>query len=171
MKINVSLTDIVQQPDMQAVVHSVDPNMRLFSNKPGSIHYAAGPQLAAYCESLIPLSYGQSLLTPAFGMPNEYIIHSCVASFQEEPKAELILAMALESIILEVNQHQVKSLAIPALATGSLRCPPNLCASLMSKLLAYYKTEGTSLEQVRICVGTEGMLKVFNQALGSQGMV
>jgi O-acetyl-ADP-ribose deacetylase (regulator of RNase III) len=171
MQIDVSITDIAKQFDMQAVVHSVNPSMRSGIGTAGPIHDAAGPELARHCTQFTPLIYGSAVLTPGFNLSNPYIIHASIASFTSEPEAEMILGYALESIMLLANQHQIESLAIPAIATGTLGCPPNLCAKLIAKLLAYYKAEGTSLKHIRICVGSLGLKQVFLQALTSNELI
>ena len=171
MQIDVSISDIAHQSDMQAVVHSVNPSMRSGIGIAGPIHDAAGPELALHCTQFTPLKYGTAVLTPGFNLSNPYIIHASIASFASEPEAEMILGCALESIILVANHHQIQSLAIPAIATGTLGCPPNLCAKLIAKLLAYYKAEGTSLNHIRICVGSLGLKQVFLQALSNYDLI
>ena len=169
MRIDVSITDIAHQADMQAVVHAVNPFMRagtgIGAGVAGPIHEAAGPQLKEFCDQHTPLAYGNAVLSPGFNLANNYIIHASIAPFHTEPDAELILANALESIMMIVNHQQIESLAIPAMATGTLACPPNHCASLFAQFFAYYKNEGTSLKHVRVCVQTQGIQRVFLQTL------
>lgn len=171
MQIDVSISDIAHQSDMQAVVHSVNPGMRSGIGIAGPIHDAAGPELALHCKQFTPLKYGSAVLTPGFNLSNSYIIHASIAPFTSEPEAETILGYALESIMLLVNQHQIHSLAIPAIATGTMGCPPNLCAKLMAQLLVYYQAEGTSLNHIRICVGSLGLKQVFLQALSNYELI
>ena len=93
------------------------------------------------------------------------VIHAVAASFISEPKAELILAKALDSVIKLVNEHQLESLAMPAIGTGVFKCPPELSAELTARVLAYYMQIGTSLKHVRICVANQALKDIFNQAI------
>ena len=165
MKIEVAITDISAQADMQAVVNSANANLRLGSGVAGAIHSAAGPELEAYCRQFAPLAAGKAVLTPGFNLPNAWVIHAVAASFINEPKAELILAKALDSVIQLVNEHQLESLAMPAIGTGVFKCPPELSAELTVRALAYYRQIGTSLKHVRICVTTKALKDIFNQAI------
>ena len=165
MRIEVAITDICVQADMQVVVNSANANLRLGSGVAGAIHGAAGPELEAYCRQFAPLAAGNAILTPGFNLPNTWVIHAVAASFINEPKAELILAKALDSVMKLVNQHQLESLAMPAIGTGVFKCPPELSAELAVRVLAYYRRIGTSLKHVRICVTTKALKDIFNQAI------
>ncbi len=165
MKIEVAICDISTQADMQAVVNSANANLRMGSGVAGAIHGAAGPELEAYCRQFAPLAAGNAVLTPGFSLPNAWVIHAVAASFVNEPKAELILARALESVMKLVNEHQIESLAMPAIGTGVFKCPPELSAEMTARVLAYYRRTGTSLKHVRICVTTKALKDIFEEAI------
>jgi O-acetyl-ADP-ribose deacetylase (regulator of RNase III) len=170
MKIEVAITDISAQADMQAVVNSANANLRLGSGVAGAIHGAAGPELEAYCRQFAPLAAGNAVLTPGFDLPNAWVIHAVAASFIHEPKAELILAKALDSVMKMVNEHHIESLAIPAIGTGVFKCPTELSAEMTARVLAYYQQHGTSLKHLRTCVSTKATKEVFEQALKKCGL-
>jgi len=165
MKIEIAITDISTQADMQAVVNSANTNLRMGSGVAGAIHGAAGPALEAYCRQFAPLPAGTAVLTPGFDLPNAWVIHAVAASFIYEPKAELILAKALDSVMQMVNEHHIESLAMSAIGTGVFKCPPELSAQMTARVLAYYRQIGTSLKHVRICVTTKALKEVFAHAL------
>ena len=165
MRIEVAITDISAQADMQAVVNSANANLRMGSGVAGAIHGAAGPELEAYCRQFAPLAAGKAVLTPGFDLPNAWVIHAVAASFINETKAELILAKALDSVMKLVNEHQIESLAMPAIGTGVFKCPPELSAKMTARVLVYYGQIGTSLKHVRICVTTKNLKDIFEQAI------
>jgi len=170
MRIEVAIADISAQTDMQAVVNSANANLRMGSGVAGAIHGAAGPELEAYCRQFAPLAAGKAVLTPGFDLPNAWVIHAVAASFINEPKAELILAKALDSVMKLVNVHQIESLAMPAIGTGVFKCPPELSAEMTARVLAYYQQQGTSLRHIRICVSTQALKTVFEQAMDGNGL-
>ncbi len=165
MRIEVAITDISAQADMQAVVNSANSNLRLGSGVAGAIHGAAGPELEAYCRQFAPLAAGKAVVTPGFSLPNAWVIHTVAASFINEPKAELILAKALDSVMKLVNEHQIESLAMPAIGTGVFKCPPVLSAEMTARVMADYRQVGTSLKHVRICVTTKVLKEIFEKAI------
>ena len=170
MKVEVAIADIAAQADMQAVVNSANANLRMGSGVAGAIHGAAGPQLEAYCRQFAPLAAGKAVLTPGFDLPNAWVIHAVAASFINEPKAELILAKELESVMELVNEHGIESLAMPAIGTGVFKCPPELSAEMTARVLAYYQLQGTSLKKVRLCVSTLALKEAFEQAFTAHGL-
>jgi len=170
MRIEVGITDISTQSDMQAVVNSANAKLRTGSGVAGAIHGAAGPEMEAYCHQFAPLAVGKAVLTPGFNLPNAWVIHAVAASFINEPKAELILAKALESMMELVNEHGIESLAMPAIGTGVFKCSPELSAEMTARVLAYYQLQGTSLKKVRLCVSTLALKEAFEQAFTAHGL-
>ncbi len=170
MKLEVTIADISAQADIQAVVNSANANLRTGSGVAGAIHAAAGPKLQAYCRQFAPLSAGKAVLTPGFDLPNPWVIHAVAASFVHEPEAELILAKALDSVMRLVNEHHIESLALPAIGTGVFKCPPEVSAAMTARVLAYQQQHGNSLQKVRICVASEAMKEVFEQAHKAYGL-
>jgi cell division protein FtsZ len=61
MKIEVISGNIVKQPDAEAIVNSVNVNLRLGSGVAGAIHTAAGSELEVYCRPFAPLALGGTL--------------------------------------------------------------------------------------------------------------
>lgn len=112
-----------------------------------------------------------AIRAPGFSLPNVWVIHAVAASFINEPKAELLLAKALESVMKLVNEHQIESLAMPAIGTGVFKCPPELSAEMTARVLAYYRRMGTSLKNVRICVTTKALKDIFEEAIKANSNV
>ena len=99
MKIEIVVGNIVKQPDMEAVVNSANPNLRLGSGVAGAIHMAAGPKLEAYCKPYAPLAFGAFLVTPGFKLPNLWVIHLRAASYEVNADAPGILAQAVVPVL------------------------------------------------------------------------
>ena len=87
MKVEVVIGDITKQGDIEAVVNSANPNLRLGVGVSGAIHMAAGDELEDYCEPLAPFARGRAVMTPGFKLIlvqsryiaalNQVIDHSC----------------------------------------------------------------------------------------------
>ena len=70
MQIEIVIGNIVQQPDVDALVNSANANLRFGSGVAGAIHTAAGPGLEQYCRRHSPIALGEAVVTPGFELPN-----------------------------------------------------------------------------------------------------
>jgi len=165
MQVEVVIGDIAGQGDMEAVVNSANPHLRTGAGVAGAIHMAAGPELEDYCKQFAPLPRGKAVLTPGFGLPNRWVIHTVAVSFVDNPDAELVLAQAIDSALRLATKHDIKSLAMPAIGTGVFRCPPELSADYTARALAWHSRNDSPLEHVRVCVTSAALQKIFEQAL------
>ena len=98
MKVEVVCGNIVNQPDAEALVNSVNANLRLGSGVAGAIHTAAGFALESFCEPFAPLGLGWALVTPGFNLPTPWVIHVRAASYLNHDEPEKVLKDALEAM-------------------------------------------------------------------------
>lgn len=164
MKIEVVIGDIIRQADAEAVVNSANANLRFGSGVAGAIHTAAGPELEAFTRPLAPLALGKAVITPGFRLPNPWIIHLRAAHFLNDSTPEEHLRAALDAMMEVARDNRIRSLALPAIATGVFRCPARLAASATAAVLARHAEMGTTVEWVRICVINEELRAVFDAA-------
>lgn len=165
MRVEVVVGDIAQQGDMEAVVNSANPNLRMGSGVAGAIHMAAGEELEDYCEPLAPVARGRAVITPGFKLPNRCVIHTVAESFLDNPDADRVLALAIDSTLRLATEHGIQSLAMPAIGTGVFRCPPELSAEYTARALAWHAVNGSTLQRVRICVTSSTLKSDFDRAL------
>ena len=165
MKVEVKVSNIVKQDDIQAVVNSANANLRLGSGVAGAIHGAAGIKLERYCEQFAPLALGKAIITPAFNLPNEFVIHTRAANYLLDNNAEAVLIECLNAVFAVANENKITSLAI---GTGVFKFPLELCAAIMAT--AIKANDGGSVQLVRICVTDEDVASVFLAALSVEGV-
>jgi O-acetyl-ADP-ribose deacetylase len=134
--------DITRQPDMVAVVNAANARLEIGGGVAGAIHQAAGPDLDAACRPLAPIRPGEAVITPAFGLPNRYIIH-CLGPVYgiDEPSAELLASCYRRALDL-AEAHDIESVAFPALSTGVFGYPMAAAAEVAI---------GAVLERLRSC--------------------
>ncbi len=168
MKVEVKVANIVKQEDIQAVVNSANANLRLGSGVAGAIHGAAGIKLEKYCEQFAPLALGKAIITPAFNLPNEFVIHTRAANYLLHENAEAVLAECLSAVFAVANENKVTSIALPAIGTGVFKFPLELCASITAK--AIKANSNGAVQLVRVCVTDEATQAVFVAALAVEGI-
>ncbi len=168
MKVQVRISNIVKQADIQAVVNSANANLRLGSGVAGAIHAAAGHELEQYCAQFAPLRLGQAIITPAFNLPNEFVIHTRAANYVLDDNAEAVLRECLSAVFNIAKQNNLISLTMPAIGTGVFKFPLELCATLTAQAIKASRCE--QLELVRICVVDDANKSAFQSALAAIGI-
>ena len=170
MKIEVVLGNLVKQPDVDAIVNSVNANLRLGSGVAGVIHTAAGPKLEEYCKPFAPLAYGSYLVTPGFKLPNLWVVHVRAATYTNNPDAAAILRQALESMLRGANDNDFRSLAFPAIGTGVFAFPPALAAEITASVLGRADDLAPHLQLLRLCVANKELQFQYQLAFENAGL-
>lgn len=167
MKIEVLYGNIIKQPDAQAIVNSANANLRFGSGVAGAIHGAAGDELEDYCEKFAPLALGEAIITPAFKLPNQFVIHTRAANYVTTDNAEEVLAQAVESMLRVAIENDVKSLAMPAIGLGMFKMPPLLGARITAQVLTRGEWKDSCVEWVRVCVADQALIPLYKSALAA----
>ncbi len=167
MRIEIVIGNIVQQPDVDALVNSANANLRFGSGVAGAIHTAAGPELEQYCRRHSPIALGEAVVTPGFELPNPYVIHARAASFINDDHPEKYLDLAVAQTLRVAKDAGIKSMAMPAMGTGVFKFPPKLSAEIIINGLLSRSENHPEIHLVRICVGTQEMKAAFTSILKS----
>jgi O-acetyl-ADP-ribose deacetylase (regulator of RNase III) len=168
VKVEVNISNIVKQDDIDAVVNSANANLRLGSGVAGAIHRAAGIELEKYCEQFAPLSFGKAIITPGFNLPNAWVIHTRAANYLLDDNPELVLDDCLNAVFAIANENKISSIALPAIGTGVFKFPVRLCAEITAN--AIKANVFGSVQLVRICVTEELFRKEFMNAIAAAGL-
>ena len=131
MKIECVLGDITRQPDIEAIVNSANASLMPGSGVCGAIHRAAGPELAVSCKPMAPLTLGGAVITPGFKLPNRYVIHAKGPNCLIDAEPERWLAVTVQNCLRLADQHEITSIAFPAISVGIYMCPIEVAAKVM----------------------------------------
>ena len=164
MKVEVKITNIVNQPDLEAIVNSANAKLQLGSGVAGAIHTAAGSELEEFCKPYAPLAFGYAIISPGFKLPNRWVIHTRAANYLLDDDAKEVLRKCLAAVFDLAKEKDIKSLGLPAIGTGIFKFPIDLVAEITAQAINDHQNSG--FELVRICVidsATQGkFLEVFN---------
>jgi len=115
--------NIAAQPDIKAIVNAANAALRTGGGVAGAIHKAAGPELEKEAIPLGPIRPGEAVITGAYKLPNEYVIH-CLGPVYgiNYPEAEL-LANCYRNALTLADRYKLESVAFPAISTGIFGYP------------------------------------------------
>lgn len=115
--------DIVQQPDVDAIVNAANAQLRTGGGVAGAIHSAAGPGLEKECRAFAPIRPGQAVITGAHRLPNRFVIHCLGPVYGRDEPADELLASCYRNSLRIAAQDNVRSIAFPAISTGVFGYP------------------------------------------------
>jgi len=111
--------------DVDAIVNAANSRLIPGGGVDGAINKAAGPELAQAMMAIGHCSTGEAVITPGFGLPARYVIHTVAPVFAQHPAAEVwrLLASCYRSSLALATRHGVGSIAFPSLGTGVYGIP------------------------------------------------
>lgn len=159
--------DITAQPDCRIIVNAANSQLQGGGGVDGAIHRAAGPELVKASRALAPIEPGEAVITPAFELPNDYVIH-CVGPVYDGSArvAEQLASCHVRAMQLAVEAG-VDSIAFPAISTGVYGYPIQQASRIALRTVADCAASGGSLKLVRFVLFSREALAVYDAALDS----
>ncbi len=157
--------DIVDQPDVDAVVNAANAALLPGGGVAGAIHRAAGPGLAEECRPLAPIAPGEAVVTGGHRLPNPYVIH-CLGPVYgvDRPEDELLAACYRHALEL-ADRHELRSVAFPAISTGVFGYPMAAAAGVALGVVLDAAERLRCVRTVRFVLADERALRVHREAL------
>ena len=157
--------DIADQPDFRAVVNAANAQLMPGGGVAGVIHDAAGLRLAEACRPLAPIRPGEAVITEAFDLPNEYVIHCLGPVYgSDEPAAEL-LASCYEEALRIAEMHEIDSIVFPAISTGAFGYPMSEAAGIAMETVTRVAPSLTRVRRVRFVLLDDAAFEIHASAL------
>ena len=157
--------DITDQPDFEAVVNAANAQLIKGGGVAGAIHRAAGPQLEAFCRPLAPIKTAEAVVTPAFNLPNRYVIH-CLGPVYgvDEPSGE-ILANCYCNILSLAEEKKIATIAFVAISTGIFGFPVEEAADVAFKTVLNMIPRLLYVKRIRFVLYDEESLDIHKKVL------
>ena len=128
--ISAVLGDITTFPT-QTIVNSANPSLLAGGGVCGAIHRAAGHDLEAACKKIGRIDPGQAVLTEAFDLPAEYVIHAVSPRYLDGSRGEAdVLERTYQAICMLVEKFRITRISIPSIGTGIYRFPLDLASEI-----------------------------------------
>lgn len=116
---------------VDAVVNAANERLSDGAGVNGAIHRAAGPELPAACRAVAPCPTGQARITPGFGLPARFIIHTVGPVWHGGGHGEAqLLASAYRNSLAVAEQHGLHTIAFPAISCGIFGYPVDEAARI-----------------------------------------
>ncbi len=154
---------------VDAIVNAANQALAGGGGVDGAIHRAAGPELAAACRAIpmvrpfVRCPTGEARITPGFRLPARWIVHTVgpVWAGGREGEPELLASCHRESLRLAL-EHDVGSIAFPAISCGVFGYPPDLAAEVAVRTL---RALAPAEMRVILCAFDAAMAERYRRAL------
>ena len=155
-RVRVLVGDITSQK-VDVIVNAANSTLLGGGGVDGAIHRRGGPRILEECRKLrasrFPqgLPTGEAVLTSAGALRAKYVIHTVgpIARGGREPDSALLAACYRNSLAVAA-EHQLCSIAFPAISTGAYGYPREQAAPIVSATLESFLRQPTSIAEVRL---------------------
>jgi O-acetyl-ADP-ribose deacetylase (regulator of RNase III) len=122
-QVDVRLADITKL-EVDAVVNAANSRLVRGGGVDGAIHRAAGVELARACAELGGCDPGDAKVTPGFGLPARWIIHTVGPIWRGGQHGEdETLASCYRRSLEQADMLGARSVAFPSISTGAYGFP------------------------------------------------
>ncbi len=151
---------------VDAIVNAANSTLLGGGGVDGAIHRAAGPQLLEECKTLGGCPTGQAKITRAYKLPAKFVIHTVGPIWQggDYNEDDLLASCYRNSFALAV-QHNIRTVAFPAISTGAYRFPLARAADIAAHETARFLSQDKTMEMISlVCFGTQA-LQTYTRAV------
>jgi len=149
---------------VDVIVNAANEKLQLGGGVAGAINKKGGPTIQAECDRIGGTPSGTAVMTVAGNLKAKHVIHA-VGPRKGEGEEDKKLASEVRSSLALAERQGMRSIALPAISSGSFGFPMDRCARIMLTEIQRYIQGGTKLEQVTVCLYGDDAFETFKREL------
>jgi len=154
---------------VDAIVNAANSSLLGGGGVDGAIHRAAGPELVAACRMLNGCETGDVKVTPGFRLPAKYVFHAVGPRWWDGRRGEAEkLASCYRRAMELANEHEVRTIAFPAISCGIFAYPLDEAAAIAVRTVRA-ALPASCVEEVIFALIDPVAQTAFEAALGAEG--
>ena len=157
--------DITDQGDIEVIVNAANQQLKGGGGVDGAIHRAAGPELVEASRALAPIDAGQAVITPAFDLPNDWVVHCAGPVYSDNPDVPQQLAACYRTAIELAEDKAAASIAFPAISAGIYGYPLSEAATIAMETVGEAARSVVSLRRARFVLFSDEAHDAFAESL------
>ena len=150
---------------VDAIVNAANTSLLGGGGVDGAIHHAAGPQLLEACRALHGCNTGDAKATPGFRLPAKWVFHAVGPVWRGgNHNEDALLASCYRRCLELAREHEVKSIAFPAISTGVYGFPSERAAKIAIKAVRAHLS-GSGVRSVHLVCFSNETLALYEREL------
>jgi len=146
------------------IVNAANAQLILGGGVAGAIRRKGGPKIQEECNEIGGTFIGGAVITTGGNLKAKYVIHAVGPRMGEGDEDSKLTNAVLNSLKL-MDEHELKTIAFPAISTGIFGYPIDRCAKIMIFNAKKYLTGETQISDVTFCLYSDSDYEVFNKEL------
>lgn len=157
----------ITEMDTDAIVNAANDRLVLGGGVAGAIRKKGGPAIQAECDRIGGTFVGGAVITTGGKLKARHVIHAVGPRLGEGDEDRKLREATTNSLRL-ADEHNLRSLAFPAISTGIFGFPLPRCAEIMLDAAVSYLRGKTALERVVFCLYGHDSYECFTHELERQ---
>ena len=160
--------DLVEQ-DVDAIVNAANNELLLGGGVAGAIRKRGGDAIQRECDAHGNVKVGEAAITRGGELRARHVIHAASMQLGGRTTAES-LRSSMDHVFRLAREHEVRTIAVPAVGTGIAGFPMDECARVMADCVARALAGGWQPEEIRFVLFGEAARDTFERAFRGREM-
>ncbi|HTK09102.1 MAG TPA: O-acetyl-ADP-ribose deacetylase [Ktedonobacteraceae bacterium] len=155
----------IVEVEAEAIVNAANSALAGGGGVDGAIHRAAGASIIAECRAIGGCPTGSAVATSAGKLKARYIYHAVGPIYRRLADDARLLASAYQACLDLAEQHQIHSIAFPALSTGAYGYPIHEATPIALQTVIEHVKKPTSLQRIFFVLFDEKLYTHYEKTL------
>ncbi|HEY4387113.1 MAG TPA: O-acetyl-ADP-ribose deacetylase [Ktedonobacteraceae bacterium] len=155
----------IVEVEAEAIVNAANAALAGGGGVDGAIHRAAGTSIIEECRKIGGCPPGSAVATSAGRLKASYIFHAVGPIYRHQSDNARLLASAYQACLDLAEQHQISSIAFPALSTGAYGYPIHEATPIALRTVIEHIKKPTSLQRIFFVLFDEKLYTIYEKTL------
>ena len=158
----------ITKEKVDAIVNGANSSLLGGGGVDGAIHRAAGPELLQECRTLGGCATGSAKITRGYRLPAKHVLHAVGPVWHDgRHNEEELLAQCYRSCFRLMEEHDLRSIAFPAISCGVYRFPLDRAAAIALTEIKCFLESNKKVERVLVVCYTRDVYDAYQALLQS----